>query len=348
MKKFLCYDTNDAASGRVNVDSRGVLRPDSTVPVTNGSTNQYLVTDGDGKVKWEDRLAYSESRVCVSAPEYDNNVIWCKVSDSLLTGSYDVGTSVWLIESDGCYDTYKIKFSNDEVVTESVTEPWLFLALRDNVTFTSEDGWSILLPEKGTYFYKSLNSENFVVGASLGNVSKPEITWDGSVSINKKIEQKYIPKQTLYLDLVPDGYENDEELYAIGNTRMTFDEVKECIKNDINIILVYNTGTELAFYYLTECTDERVTFTYNGSTKDDDSTTTFTITKNNYHGPIRYTVKYVRDNWGTEYTNKFLVVNSGGTVRPSSDLILPSSTSGSSKKFKITVDDSGTISATEV
>ena len=30
------------------------------------------------------------------------------------------------------------------------------------------------------------------------------------------------------------------------------------------------------------------------------------------------------------------------------EIILPSSTSGSSKKFKITVDDSGTISATEV
>ncbi len=30
------------------------------------------------------------------------------------------------------------------------------------------------------------------------------------------------------------------------------------------------------------------------------------------------------------------------------DIIIPSSTSGSSKKFRITVDDSGTISATEV
>lgn len=58
MKKFLCYDTNDAASGRVNVDSRGMLRPNATVPSTNGAANQYLVTDEDGKVKWEDRLAY--------------------------------------------------------------------------------------------------------------------------------------------------------------------------------------------------------------------------------------------------------------------------------------------------
>lgn len=34
--------------------------------------------------------------------------------------------------------------------------------------------------------------------------------------------------------------------------------------------------------------------------------------------------------------------------RVEGDVILPSSTTGSTKKFKITVDDSGTISATEV
>ena len=27
MKKFLCYDTNDAASGKINVDGRGMLKP---------------------------------------------------------------------------------------------------------------------------------------------------------------------------------------------------------------------------------------------------------------------------------------------------------------------------------
>ena len=60
MKKFLCYDTNDAASGKINVDNRGMLKPNSTVP--SGSTPyQQLVTDGDGNAKWEDRLAYSET-----------------------------------------------------------------------------------------------------------------------------------------------------------------------------------------------------------------------------------------------------------------------------------------------
>lgn len=58
MKKFLCYDTNDAASGKVNVDSRGILKPNSTVPSTNGTPYQQLVTDGKGGAKWEDRLAY--------------------------------------------------------------------------------------------------------------------------------------------------------------------------------------------------------------------------------------------------------------------------------------------------
>ena len=57
MKKFLCYDTNDAASGKINVDNRGMLKPNSTVP--SGSTPyQQLVTDGNGNTQWEDRLAY--------------------------------------------------------------------------------------------------------------------------------------------------------------------------------------------------------------------------------------------------------------------------------------------------
>lgn len=345
MKKFLCYDTNDAASGRVNVDRCGMLRPNATVPSTNGAAYQHLVTDSTGTAKWEDRLAYGDNRIRVSTPELKSKS-WYKVSDDLPTGSYDIGTRVYITDSDGDDDAYEILVSNGEVVAEDDYDPYVIIALQDNVTFTSTDGWSITLPEKGTYFQKRISS--YFTGVVLGNSNEPEITWDGSVFIGKKIEQKYIPKQNLYLDLVAIGYENDEEMFVIGNTRMTFDEVKECIKNGINIVLVYNTGAELAFYYLTECTDERVTFTYNGSTADDDLTQTFTITKNSYRGPIRDTRKYVQDNWGTEFVNKFLVVDSGGTVWPSSNLILPSSTSGSSKKFKITVDDSGTISATEV
>ena len=58
MKKFLCYDTNDAASGKIGVNNNGVLSPNATVPSTDGSVYQQLVTDGEGNTKWEDRLAY--------------------------------------------------------------------------------------------------------------------------------------------------------------------------------------------------------------------------------------------------------------------------------------------------
>lgn len=69
MKKYLCYDTNDAVSGRVNVDSRGVLRPNATVPSTNGVPFMQLVTDGEGNVNWEDRLAYEGNTFVNVLPE---------------------------------------------------------------------------------------------------------------------------------------------------------------------------------------------------------------------------------------------------------------------------------------
>ena len=46
MKRFLCYDTNDAASGKIGVNNNGVLSPNATVPSTNGAAHQCLVTDG--------------------------------------------------------------------------------------------------------------------------------------------------------------------------------------------------------------------------------------------------------------------------------------------------------------
>lgn len=72
MRKFLCYDTNDAASGKIGVNSNGVLSPNATVPSTNGAPYQQLVTDGDGGVKWEDRLVYDNKTVLVEQTKITN------------------------------------------------------------------------------------------------------------------------------------------------------------------------------------------------------------------------------------------------------------------------------------
>lgn len=43
MRKFLCYDTNDAASGKINVSANGVLKPDVVFYV-----NVNTLVDADG------------------------------------------------------------------------------------------------------------------------------------------------------------------------------------------------------------------------------------------------------------------------------------------------------------
>ena len=97
MRKFLCYDTNDAASGKINVDSRGILKPNSTVPSTNGAAYQQLVTDGDGNAKWENRLAYDDSKLVIDVGGGGRLV---KVSDEVPSwASADAPMKLWL--SDG-------------------------------------------------------------------------------------------------------------------------------------------------------------------------------------------------------------------------------------------------------
>ena len=92
MKKFLCYDTNDAASGKIGVDNNGVLSPNATVPSTNGAANQYLVTDSNGNTKWEDRLAYTQTIPGSDGPiitfqAYLNTISPLTLSEPLIVGA---------------------------------------------------------------------------------------------------------------------------------------------------------------------------------------------------------------------------------------------------------------------
>ena len=87
MRKFLCYDTNDAASGKIGVNNNGVLRPNATVPSTNGSAYQQLVTDRDGNVKWEDRLGYKRNADTILWSE--NDVLFRNYNDGIYSGGLD-------------------------------------------------------------------------------------------------------------------------------------------------------------------------------------------------------------------------------------------------------------------
>ena len=189
MRKFLCYDTNDAASGKINVDNRGMLKPNSTVPSTNGASCQQLVTDGEGGVKWEDRLAYDDSRVVV---DWLNGRKYVKVFDEIPSwASVDTPMKIWMnneINSETVNSGDYIDLGNGSFACATVT----FIAT-DNFEISNGENTTIVFPEKGVYFES--NSDFYVSGIASADFDTPEITWDGNVEFIKTIDPKYIPSE---------------------------------------------------------------------------------------------------------------------------------------------------------
>lgn len=189
MKKFLCYDTNDAASGKIDVDSRGMLKPNSTVPSTNGASCQQLVTDGEGGVKWEDRLAYDDSRVVV---DWLYGRKYVKVFDEIPSwASVDVPMKVWMnneINSETINSGDYMDLGNGSFACASA----VFIAT-DNFEISNGENTTIVFPKKGVYFADF--SSDYTSGIASADSNTPEITWDGNVEFTKTIDPKYIPSE---------------------------------------------------------------------------------------------------------------------------------------------------------
>ena len=183
MKKFLCYDTNDAASGKIEVDSRGVLKPNSTVP-SGGVPYQQLVTDGDGNTKWEDRLAYEKSRVVVDAGA---DISFVKVVDEIPSWvSVDSPIKVW--ESNGENLTFEPGDYLDMGNGSFAVAGFAFVIMTDNVEMHG-----FVFPKKGVYLTKF--PDYYVTGIASADSNTPEITWDGDIGEIKTIDPKYIPSE---------------------------------------------------------------------------------------------------------------------------------------------------------
>lgn len=180
MRKFLCYDTNDAASGKISVSTNGILSPNATVPSTNGTANQYLVTDSNGNTKWEDRLAYTSSRIVVG-----NN--WVYVSDEIPDGEMYNRNGCWVFFSNGKKQDMLLTQRASYILTAG---PVMFV-LTDNIEYLGG-----IFPKRGVYFEKS--SGIYANGVSFGDSSVPEIAWDGKVENVKTIDPKFIPSKEAF------------------------------------------------------------------------------------------------------------------------------------------------------
>lgn len=185
MRKFLCYDTNDAASGKINVDSLGMLKSNSTVPSTDGSAYQQLVTDGDGNPKWEDRLAYEYSRVIVDT----GGIKLVMVSDEVPSwASGNVAVKCWVSKNAQTFTVQPEQFG-------FLDNGSFFAGFVSFITTDNSEAEGVVFPKKGVYFASSIPDLGgaSVTGVASADSDTPEITWDGSLYTIKQIDEKFIP-----------------------------------------------------------------------------------------------------------------------------------------------------------
>ena len=156
---------------------------------SEGKAYQYVVTDGEGNVKWEDRLAYDDSRLVVDAGD---GMKFVKVADEVPSwASVDAPTKVWL--NNGINATANPK---DYVVSGNgsfmIKEAFDFFITTDNSDFFG-DG-DVVFPEKGVYFGFEPDVP-YTSGIASADSDTPEITWDGNIETIKTIDPKYIPSE---------------------------------------------------------------------------------------------------------------------------------------------------------
>ena len=450
MKKFLCYDTNDAASGKIGVNSNGVLSPNATVPSTNGTSYQQLVTDGSGNAKWEDRLAYDNKTVLVEQTKITNAGRESIINLSLLAngsfvtvnidgteynatleegGEYMLGTGATncyyhignsgginisskttftsgypffvVIDADG---KCMVLFDGESIGTEhtfgvyageikQIDPKYIKDMYYDNsqsasyaiytaglISFPYNDGkldiplemWKLLLDENATITDETTGSvmtNRTVVESVYGEAvrydaglpstthlyistiypqaylldgTKPDGQFGEKRTINvsigtiKKIDPKYIPNTTVIVNITgTDGnYTADK----------TFSEVKALIDSGAEVKCMYDS---FLFNYIGFSNEEKTSIGFEFEALALGVALTIVFATDSISVNFINLEKKLLPEVSASDNNKFLSV-ANGTWRASSNLIVPSSTSGSSKKFKITVDDSGVITATEV
>ena len=156
------------------------------------SANQQLATDREGVAKWEEKPFYSTEILHIASHIADIPIVLYKVSSEVPdVGKLNVGDTVhlWEFYSGSDIDLEVIMIVNGIYVVKSCACVYV---TEDN---SSADilGNTFSFPDRGVYFAVVEGSLK-IIGASLENFDKPEISWDGNVEEIKTIDAKYIPE----------------------------------------------------------------------------------------------------------------------------------------------------------
>ena len=150
---------------------------------TGGAPYQQLVTDGEGGVKWEDRLAYDDSKLVVVDAAHGEQYI--KVSDEVPSwATVDAPIKYWLSDETNITENPEdyLDLGDGSFITG-----YAFFCMTNNVEFNG-----LLFPEKGVYFGKF--PKGYTTGIASADSDTPEITWDGNIGVIKKLDEKFLPE----------------------------------------------------------------------------------------------------------------------------------------------------------
>ena len=167
-------------SDTLGVDENGKLG------VNGGEPYKSLVTDGNGGVKWEDRLAYDNSKLVVDFKPFGCQFV--KVSDEVPSwASVDLPIKCWI--SDGANGTLTPDEYTGLDKGNFLVGTMMLFTMTDNT-----EVYGVVFSEKGVYFAYG-SDDAYVTGIASAESDTPEITWDGSFGGIKKIDEKYIPSE---------------------------------------------------------------------------------------------------------------------------------------------------------
>ena len=385
--------SNKIPCGGFYLDNMLNVNENGELSINGGTPYQQLVTDGEGGVKWEDRLAYETEPVLTEiVPE----------ETVTFTPNSGVMTALWpptfnAVEG----QTYIVKFDGAEYKRSCIRLGGEngFLALGNlSILEVGEDtGEPFVMFNNGQWMFASSDS------ATEHTISISE----KQVSISK-IDKKYLPTAT---NIIPGIAKIQVRNLDITKSYSTeeIEEIYQSVKSGTAIYLVSGDVITRVDY----SKNEYFKFTlFNGTEttiRPVDGVWGFTNHETTYQSSVLFRSKYsdyaqidcsafdgvggnkgsgyelvntnvagfggdyieaenalvlklennpkylyikAKTNGEIEVTKRDLGSSSGGdttTLFKNGDdsMILKSSTSGSSKKFRITVDDTGTISATE-
>ena len=190
-------------SDTLGVDENGKLG------VNGGEPYKSLVTDSDGNTQWEDRLAYDDSKLVVDSGK---GFQYVKVADEVPSWvSMDAPTKVWL--SNGTNTTTTLEYYTDLGNGGFVVGDVVAIVTTDNLKFNG-----IVFPKKGVYFEHS--SGLYITGISSADSDTPEITWDGSFGEIKKLDEKFLPDQTVFY------VDSNDNLTDAEGVKITLEQAK--------------------------------------------------------------------------------------------------------------------------